>query len=125
MCEKITKKNSILFNQLWINKAIEDGNSFVLISKKEDDKSIGEIIEERYIEEDLEPKSKKVTEHDSILFQREWMSKFREENLSIPNRRLSSKHSLGQTLSFLYSQKQFREKFKEREKGKEKVLELK
>ena len=41
MCEKITKKNSILFNQLWINKAIEDGNSFVLISKKEDDKSIG------------------------------------------------------------------------------------
>ena len=53
------------------------------------------------------------------------MSKFREENLSIPNRRLSSKHSLGQTLSFLYSQKQFREKFKEREKGKEKVLELK
>ena len=125
MSEKITKKNSVLFNQLWIKKAIEDGNSFVLISKKEDDKSIGEIIEERYIEEDLEPKSKKVTEHDSILFQREWMSKFREENLSIPNRRLSSKHSLGQTLSFLYSQKQFREKFKEREKGKEKVLELK
>ena len=75
MCEKITKKNSILFNQLWINKAIEDGNSFVLISKKEDDKSIGEIIEERYIEEDLEPKSKKVTEHDSILFQRERIEK--------------------------------------------------
>ncbi len=24
MNEKITKKNSILFNQLWINKAIED-----------------------------------------------------------------------------------------------------
>ena len=125
MNEKITKKNSILFNQLWINKAIEDGNSFVLIYNKSDDRSIGEIIEERYLEEDLEPKSKKVTEHDSILFQREWMSKFREENLSIPNRRLSSKHSLGQTLSFLYSQKQFREKFKEREKGKEKVLELK
>ena len=123
MNEKITKKNSILFNQLWINKAIEDGNSFVLISKKEDDRSIGEIIEERYLEEDLEPKSKKVTEHDSLLFQREWMSKFREENLAIPNRRLSTKHSLGQTLSFIYSQKQFREKIKERQK--EKVLELK
>ena len=123
MNEKITKKNSILFNQLWINKAIEDGNSFVLIYNKSDDRSIGEIIEEIYLEEDLEPKSKKVTEHDSILFQKEWMSKFREENLAIPNRRLSTKHSLGQTLSFIYSQKQFREKIKERQK--EKVLELK
>ena len=123
MENKITKKNSIFFNQLWINKAIEDGNSFVLIYNKSDDRSIGEIIEERYLEEDLEPKSKKVTEHDSILFQREWMSKFREENLAIPNRRLSTKHSLGQTLSFIYSQKQFREKIKERQK--EKVLELK
>ncbi len=123
MNEKITKKNSILFNQLWINKAIEDGNSFVLIYNKSDDRSIGEIIEERYLEEDLEPKSKKVTEHNSILFQKEWMSKFREENLAIPNRRLSTKHSLGQTLSFIYSQKQFREKIKERQK--EKVLELK
>ena len=123
MNEKITKKNSILFNQLWINKAIEDGNSFVLIYNKSDDRSIGEIIEERYLEEDLEPKSKKVTEHDSILFQKEWMAKFREENLAIPNRRLSTKHSLGQTLSFIYSQKQFREKIKERQK--EKVLELK
>ena len=36
MSEKITKKNSVLFNQLWIKKAIEDGNSFVLISKKKD-----------------------------------------------------------------------------------------
>lgn len=123
MSEKITKKNSIIFNQLWINKAIEDGNSFVLISKKKDNRSIGEIIEARYLEEDLEPKSKKVTEHDSILFQREWIEKYRQEHLPIPNRRLSSKHSLGQTLSFLYSQKEFRENFKEREK--EKVLELK
>ena len=123
MSEKITKKNSIIFNQLWINKAIEDGNSFVLISKKKDNRSIGEIIEVRYLEEDLEPKSKKVTEHDSILFQREWIEKYRQEHLPIPNRRLSSKHSLGQTLSFLYSQKEFRENFKEREKAK--ILKLK
>lgn len=123
MNEKITKKNSILFNQLWINKAIEDGNSFVLLDRKLGDYSIGEIIEARYENDNLEPKSKKVTERDSILFQREWMSKFREENLAIPNRRLSTKHSLGQTLSFIYSQKQFREKIKERQK--EKVLELK
>ena len=123
MCEKITKKNSILFNQLWINKAIEDGNSFVLISKKEDDKSIGEIIEERYIEEDLEPKSKKVTEHDSILFQREWIEKYREEGLPIPNRRVALKYSLGQILALKYSEIEMIKMFKEREK--EKVLELK
>ena len=121
MSEKITKKNSVLFNQLWIKKAIEDGNSFVLISKKKDNRSIGEIIETRYLEEDLEPKSKKVTEHDSILFQREWIEKYRQEHLPIPNRRLSSKHSLGQTLSFLYSEKEFRENFKE----KAKILKLK
>ena len=123
MSEKITKKNSVLFNQLWIKKAIEDGNSFVLISKKEDDKSIGEIIEERYIEEDLEPKSKKVTEHDSILFQREWIEKYREEGLPIPNRRVALKYSLGQILALKYFEIEMRKKFKEREK--EKVLELK
>ena len=123
MSEKITKKNSILFNQLWINKAIEDGNSFVLISKKEDDKSIGEIIEERYKEEDLEPKSKKVTEHDSILFQREWIEKYRKEGLPIPNRRVALKYSLGQILALKYFEIEMRKKFKEREK--EKVLELK
>ena len=123
MSEKITKKNSVLFNQLWIKKAIEDGNSFVLISKKEDDKSIGEIIEERYKEEDLEPKSKKVTEHDSILFQREWIEKYREEGLPIPNRRVALKYSLGQILALKYSEIEMRKMFKEREK--EKVLELK
>ena len=119
MCEKITKKNSILFNQLWINKAIEDGNSFVLISKKEDDKSIGEIIEERYIEEDLEPKSKKVTEHDSILFQREWIEKYREEGLPIPNRRVALKYSLGQILALKYFELEMREQFKRDEITKE------
>ena len=123
MNEKITKKNSILFNQLWINKAIEDGNSFVLISKKKDDRSIGEIIEARYLEEDLEPKSKKVTEHDSILFQTECIEKYREEGLPIPNRRVALKYSLGQILALKYFEIEMREIFKEREK--EKVLELK
>ena len=123
MSEKITKKNSIIFNQLWINKAIEDGNSFVLISKKEEDRSIGEIIEERYLEEDLEPKSRKVTEHDSILFQREWLKKYREEGLPIPNRKVALKFSLGQILALKYFELEMRESFKEIER--EKVLELK
>ena len=123
MDKNISKNDSIMYNQLWINKAIEDGNSFVLLDRKPGDYSIGEIIEARYENENLEPKSKKVTEHDSILFQREWIEKYRQEHLPIPNRRLSSKHSLGQTLSFLYSQKEFRENFKEREKAK--ILKLK
>ena len=41
MENKITKKNSIFFNQLWINKAIEDGNSHLLIYEKDPNKSIG------------------------------------------------------------------------------------
>ena len=123
MNEKITKKNSILFNQLWINKAIEDGNSFVLIYNKSDDRSIGEIIEERYLEEDLEPKSKKVTEHDSLLFQREWLKKYRDENLPIPNRKIAGKYSLGQILSLRYFEMEIIENFKASQK--EKVLELK
>ncbi len=121
MDKNISKNNSIVYNQYWINKALEDGNSFVLLDKKIGDYSVGEIIEARYLEEDLEPKSKKVTEHDSILFQKEWIEKYRQEHLPIPNRRLSSKHSLGQTLSFLYSEKEFRENFKE----KAKILKLK
>ena len=123
MNEKITKKNSILFNQLWINKAIEDGNSFVLLDRKPGDYSIGEIIEARYENENLEPKSKKVTEHDSILFQREWLKKYREENLPIPNRKIAGKYSLGQILSLRYFEMEIIENFKARQK--EKVLELK
>ncbi len=119
MENKITKKNSIFFNQLWINKAIEDGNSHLLIYKKDPNKSIGEIIEERYIEEDLEPKSKKVTEHDSILFQREWIEKYREEGLPIPNRRVALKYSLGQILALKYFELEMREQFKRDEITKE------
>lgn len=119
MENKITKKNSIFFNQLWINKAIEDGNSHLLIYKKDPNKSIGEIIEERYIKEDLEPKSKKVTEHDSILFQREWIEKYREEGLPIPNRRVALKYSLGQILALKYFELEMREQFKRDEITKE------
>lgn len=119
MENKITKKNSIFFNQLWINKAIEDGNSHLLIYKKDPNKSIGEIIEERYIEEDLEPKSKKVTEHDSILFQREWIEKYREEGLPIPNRRVALKYSLGQILALKSFELEMREQFKRDEITKE------
>ena len=44
MDKNISKNDSIMYNQLWINKALEDGNSFVLIYKKKDNRRIGEII---------------------------------------------------------------------------------
>lgn len=73
MGNKITKKNSIYFNQFWINKAIEDGNSHLLIYKKDPNKTIGEVIESAYLEENLESKTPKVTRNNSLLFQREWL----------------------------------------------------
>ena len=88
-----------------------------------DESEIGKEAEERYLEEDLEPKSKKVTEHDSLLFQREWLKKYREENLPIPNRKIAGKYSLGQILSLRYFEMEIIENFKARQK--EKVLELK
>lgn len=48
MEEKITKKNSIIFNQLWINKVIEEGHIELLPSKKPENQSIGEYLEEKY-----------------------------------------------------------------------------
>lgn len=123
MENKITKKNSIFFNQLWINKAIEDGNSHLLIYKKDPNKSIGEIIEENYKIDDLEPKTPKVTRNKSLLFQREWIEKFKEEGLSLPKRSVSTKYSLGEILSIKYFQMEMRERIKEHEL--EKSLKLK
>lgn len=123
MENKITKKNSIFFNQLWINKAIEDGNSHLLIYEKDPNKSIGEIIEDAYLEEDLEPKTPKVTRNKSLLFQREWVIKYREENLPMPKRVVSTKYSLGEILYFMDFKRKMIERFKEDEK--EKTLKLK
>ncbi len=123
MENKITKKNSIFFNQLWINKAIEDGNSHLLIYEKDPNKSIGEIIEDAYLEEDLEPKTPKVTRNKSLLFQREWVIKYREENLLIPKRAVSTKYSLGEILYFMDFKRKMIERIKEDEK--EKTLKLK
>lgn len=46
--EKLTKKNSILYNQLWINKAIEEGYLEFIPVHKIPNKSIGEHIEIKY-----------------------------------------------------------------------------
>ncbi|HIR49154.1 MAG TPA: hypothetical protein IAB35_04160 [Candidatus Faecimonas gallistercoris] len=119
MNKKLTKKNSILFNQLWINKAIEDGNSYILVSRKTTNDSIGEIIEKRYLNEHLEPTSKKVTKHDSILYTREWIQKYIEEGLQLPTRKVANKYSVGEVLALLYKKKEYA---KRQKKNKEKVL---
>lgn len=97
---KITKKNSILYNQLWINKAIEDNNyKFIPIEEHiKLNKSIGEYIEEKYTNYKEE---NKVTKHNSILFNQEWIKKYKEEGLRIP-KYIPNKYSIGEVLSLKY-----------------------
>ena len=121
--EKLTKKNSILFNQLWINKAIEDGNYHFLINKKISNLSIGEIIEYNYEINDRNQKTPKITKRESLLFESEWIRKYKEEGLNIPNRRFFNKYSLGEILELKHIENELIKRLKEREK--EKILELK
>ena len=118
--KKITKKNSIIYNQLWINKAIEEGHIEFLPVVKFPNKSIGEHIEIKYNQlyneeftkhyhnntldyyNHLISNSPKVTKKESLLFTREWILKYKEEGLKIPNRRISNNYSLGEILELLY-----------------------
>ena len=97
---KITKKNSILYNQLWINKAIEDNNyKFIPIGEHiKLDKSIGEYIEEKY---NNYKENNKVTKHNSLLFNQEWIKKYKEEGLKFP-KYIPNKYSIGEVLSLKY-----------------------
>ena len=101
--EKITKKNSIIYNQLWINKAIEDGNmSFIPIENHVKlRQSIGEYIEEKYKNYKDSPK---ITKHNSLLFEIEWIKKAKEDNLKIP--KPTSKYTRGEILELLYFEKE-------------------
>ena len=101
--EKITKKNSIIYNQLWINKAIEDGNmSFIPIENHVKlRQSIGEYIEEKYKDYKDSPK---ITKHNSLLFEIEWIKKAKEDNLRIP--KPTSKYTRGEILELLYFEKE-------------------
>ncbi len=102
--EKLTKKNSILYNQLWINKAIEEGNYDFLPYKKVDNQSIGEYIEMKY-RKIKEKESQKITKHNSLLFTLEWIAKYKEEGLKIP-KYIPNKYSIGEVLSLKYFEKE-------------------
>lgn len=121
--EKITKKNSILYNQLWINKAIEEGHMDFLPIHLLPNKSIGEEIELKYHQlyneefdryyrngwlndyEHLISDTPKVTKRNSLLFTREWLIKSKEEGISIPNRKTFLTYSIGEILELKYFEK--------------------
>lgn len=121
--EKITKKNSILYNQLWINKAIEEGHIEFLPIHPLPNKSIGETIELKYHQLYNEEFDKyyrkgwlddyyhlignhpKVTKRESLLFTREWIIKAKEEGIPIPTRKICHSYSIGEILELKYFEK--------------------
>ncbi len=115
--EKLTKKNSIIFNQLWINKVIEEGRMNLLPSKLDNGMSIGEYLESKY--EEKENDSPKITKNNSYLFEREWKKKILKENIKAPKHK-TEKYSIGELCEIKYNEIQL---FKEN--NKEKCLELK
>ena len=123
MEEKLTKKNSIFFNQLWINKIIEEGKMELLpYTKPENNLSIGEYLEQEYNElENINP-TPKITKKNSLLYEREWMKKYKEENLRLPKNHLSSMYSYGEILEIKYKEIEFMRSYKEN--NKEKSLKL-
>ena len=97
--KKITRKNSIIYNQLWINKLIEDQRMDLLPSEKPRYMlSIGEYIALRYsfIDDGI-----KITKSNSLLFEKEWIKKFEEEKLKLSNIK-NREYSYGELLEIKY-----------------------
>ena len=131
--EKITKKNSILYNQLWINKAIEEGNMDFIPVHKLPGKSIGECIEIKYNQlyneeferhlhngtldeyEHLIGDSPKITKKNSILYTREWIEKALEDGEIIPHRIVCSDYSIGEIIALRYYEKEIMNQYSKSE----------
>ncbi len=119
MSNKVTKPTSIIFNQLWIVKAIEDGNSSFLPSRKTPGISIGEFIEAKYgITPSAEQETPKITKKNSLLFKREIIARAMELGISIPTHRISHKYSLAELLELKIWEYEQLSGMKEREKNK-------
>lgn len=102
MEEKVTKQNSILFNQLWTIKAIEEGY-IEFFPWRKSHLSIGEQIERKY-QKYLLLEEPKITKKTSILFNREWIIKAKEDGVPFPQP--SKKYSIGEKLELLYFAKE-------------------
>ena len=96
--------NKMVWNQEMIERAIEDGNMRFLPCRKQGTQSIGQIIKFNY-QLEQEKDQPKVTRNSSILYTREWIYKYLEEGLEVPNRKLTYRHSMGEVLSILYESK--------------------
>ena len=114
MYEKITRKNSTIYNQLWINKIIEERHMELLPSKRINNLSIGEYIETIYNTKynDSNDNPIKISKNNSILFEQEWKEKFREERLSLPTVTPNAKASLAELMEQKYIEKEEVEKRK-------------
>lgn len=104
--EKITKKNSIIFNQLWINKIIEERHMELLPSYKISNLSIGEYLETIYLSKysDNNDNPIKISKSNSILLEQEWIEKFREEKISLPTIPPNSKANLVDMMEQKYNE---------------------
>lgn len=131
--EKITKKNSILYNQLWINKAIEEGHMDFIPVHKLPNKSIGECIEIKYNQLYNEEfnrhfhngtldeydhqiqDSPKITKKNSILYTREWINKALEDGEPIPDRKVGNNYSVGEIIALRYYEKEIMNRYSKSE----------
>ena len=108
MNEKITRKNSTIYNQLWINKIIEERHMELLPSRRISNLSIGEYIEALYLAKfrDDNDNPIKISKGNSILFEQEWKEVFREEKISLPAVSQSSRISLAEMMEIKYNEEQ-------------------
>ena len=116
MYEKITKKNSIIYNQMWINKIIEERHMQLLPFHKISNLSIGEYLEEIYLAKysDTNDNPIKISKNNSILLEQEWKEKFKEEKLAIPSLSPNSKYSLVERMEIKYNEIQELKETKEK-----------
>lgn len=112
---KVTKETSLLYNQLWLNKAIIDGHYEFLPSIKPNI-CIGQYIEEQYEQLEIITKTHKVTKKESIIFNREWIIKAFEEGIEIPKRRVSTIHSIGEILELKYFERELNKELNDPER---------
>lgn len=118
---KVTKKNSIYFNQLWILKVIEDGNMKLLPHNSlGENLSIGEYLEALYEGGDFEPKYPPVTKENSTLYELEWIGKALQDGKELPLVPVPG-FSLGRRIELMY----FEEEIMNADRNPNKVFMLK
>ena len=112
--QKITKKNSIIFNQMWINKIIEERHMELLPSSKIGNLSIGEYLELMYLIKynDGNDNPIKISKSNSLLLEQEWRAKFSEERISLPIVTQNSKQCLVDLMEQKYKEKESIERVK-------------